>query len=197
MSDLELREWRAAWRDAAPEAPPIPDDLRRIVRRGDRRLVLVTLGEVLLTVASIAVAIVFVRAEPNAPRIVWAAAVFALFAATWTFAIVNRRGTWRANGESVRSFVELARERCERKLRALRFVVALLAVEVLFLAGWGAWEHHATPPANSAELAHRSLRWAIVSLTVVCFAAWTLVARRAALREREAIDAVVESLETP
>ncbi|MBI1849732.1 MAG: hypothetical protein HYR85_05260 [Planctomycetes bacterium] len=195
MSDLELREWQETWRKSAGAAPPIPPDLSRRVRRESTRLVLVTAGEGVVTIAGLAAVAFAMSRRHDAPTFVWGAAVLILFALTWTFALANRRGVWRPSGESVHDFLAIARERVVRRLRAARFVGWLLFAEAAFLVPWGVWEWRATPPADAADATLRLVRWVVVAALAVAFLAWLVWYRRRVLREQEEIGDLTRSVD--
>jgi hypothetical protein len=130
--DLELEAWRAQWR-ANTE---VPADLRRKVARGTRHLRVMLALEVLVTVGIGGGSTVWAAMEPRAEMLVLAGAVWLFLAAAWTFATINRKGTWSPAALTTAEFVDLSIRRCRGKLAAMRFGVWLYFAEMAFCLTW-------------------------------------------------------------
>ena len=130
--DLELEAWRAQWQ-ANTE---VPADLRRKVARGTRYLRVMLALDVLVTVGIGGGSTVWAALEPRAEMLVLAGAVWLFLAAAWTFATVNRRGTWSPAALTTAEFVDLSIRRCRGKLAAMRFGAWLYFVEMAFCLTW-------------------------------------------------------------
>src|SRR5262249_56303677 len=126
---------------------------RRLGRRETVRLAVVSAGEGLFTIGALVAAGFRVVRSPDAPTIVWAAAVVGFLAAAIAFAVGNRRGVFAPSSETVREFLAIAEERCERRLQAARFAVRLLVAELGFLVPWGVWEILHDPARSRAHAA--------------------------------------------
>ncbi len=186
--DVELEEWRREWQSSARPAPIDAGGLGGHVSRGTRRLILLTAAEVAFTILGIGLAAWKLRRQPNAPTAVWAGMVCVFFAAVWICALSNRRGVWKASGESVRDFLALAKERCRRRISAARFAGALLLAEVLFLIPWGWWEYHSDPAAFANRWELYLTRYALIGAAAAASLLFIRSFRRRARRELQALE---------
>jgi len=144
--DRELTEWQAEWRADGRENRPAPPDspdsadpiqaLRRRVRRRTIGLAWITAGELAFTGGILALLAVAAR-RTAAPFDLAAIASLGLLAvAAQVWALWNRRGLFRAQGESAVAFVEFSILRARRRLLSVRFGAALLAAETLVFLVW-------------------------------------------------------------
>jgi hypothetical protein len=131
----EWERWQEDWHGggATPDARQLPVRFRR----ERRRLLLAAAAEAALALAAcggIAAALVH---TPRGFDRRWGIAVLVMLAGSWGIAAWQRR---RADGRSLaaatESFVELARRRCRRQLRAVRLAWLLAALELVFLVPW-------------------------------------------------------------
>ena len=134
--DLELESWREQWQTATE----IPADLRRKVERGSRNMRLMVAMELLVTVAIGGGSALLAVRDPRVSRWVLAGAVWVFLLAAWTFALVNRRGNWRAEALSTADFVDLSIRRAQGKLASSRFGVVLYFAEMAFCLTWLYWD---------------------------------------------------------
>jgi hypothetical protein len=188
MSRAAADDWdvlASEWARQAPPAPGVDALLRARVRRQGARLALVTAGEAVLAAAFLAGSAWLVLRSPDGPTIAWAAAVWVFTFACAGFALVNRRGIWRAEGATTRAYVDLTLERCRRRVRTARFVYALLAAEVAFIVPWTIWEIRSRAAVPGALPAGTAWRIGGIAALVAAFAAWAWAFRRRALREME------------
>lgn len=143
MIDNEWRDLMADWQ--ADEAMPLPDDIRRRVRRYGYRMVLITFCEIALCAALLAWVWNSSLEQPRAIGTVGIAGTVVLIAVALAFSLWNRRGIWAPATESTLTFVELSLERQRRNLVALRFGPWFLAGELAFLIPWSVWALLARP----------------------------------------------------
>lgn len=108
-----------AWR-AREMSPPV-DALRRRVRAQTRRLYGLVMVEALVTItAVIAIVATLIRSNDLESRLI--AAGLGLFTvAVCGFAIRNRRGIWRATGDTTAAYLALERDRLLRRIASARF----------------------------------------------------------------------------
>jgi hypothetical protein len=135
-SNGDLGGWTADWR--AGEAPDgeLPGVVLRRVRSGRWRQAAYTVFEALVATGVLALVIVQAVRMPVAWNVGAMAALALLIVASMAFSIWNRSGTWRPAAESTRAFLDLVALRLERRLRALRAGLWLVAVEGAVLAPW-------------------------------------------------------------
>jgi tellurite resistance protein TehA-like permease len=115
--DAEWARLREDWR-AEPATPAATAaELRRRVRRQDLLLRLGFAAEIagLVFAAAVGASALYRNSHPGvvAAVIIW----YVLLAGSLAFAIWNRRGIWRAAGQSTRDFLELSRRRCLASIR--------------------------------------------------------------------------------
>jgi Na+/proline symporter len=134
--DLELESWREQWQ-ADTE---VPADLRRKVERGSRNMRLLLALEVLITVVLGGGSTLLAMIDRRTGMAVLSAAVWVFLAAAWTFAVVNRRGTWSPSALSTAEFLDLSIRRCQRRLASAAFGAGLYVVEMAFCLTWLYWD---------------------------------------------------------
>jgi lipid-A-disaccharide synthase-like uncharacterized protein len=134
--DLELDAWRKQWQ-ADTE---VPADLRRKVERGSRNLRLLLALEVLITVVIGGGSTLWATMERRTEMVVLCSAVWLFLGAAWTFAILNRRGTWSPVAVSTTEFLDLSIRRCQRRLASAGFGAGLYLVEMAFCLTWLYWD---------------------------------------------------------
>jgi Na+/proline symporter len=134
--DLELEAWREEWQ-ADTE---VPADLRSKVERGSRNLRLLLALEVLITVVMGGGSTLWATMDRRTEMVLLSAAVWLFLGAAWTFAIMNRRGTWSPVAVSTAEFLDLSIRRCQRRLAAAGFGAGLYFVEMAFCLTWLYWD---------------------------------------------------------
>lgn len=130
--DLELEAWREQWQTAAK----VPADLRRRIARGTRSMRLMLVMEAIVTVTIGGGSTLWAVVDPRKEMLVLALAVWLFLGAAWTFAIVNRRGTWSPAAMTTAEYVDLSIRRCRAKIAAMRFGVGLYFAEMAFCLAW-------------------------------------------------------------
>ena len=134
--DMELEAWREQWQaDAA-----VPANLRRKVERGSRNMRLLLAAEALITVVLGGGSTLWALVEPRTEMVVLSAAVWLFLVSAWTFATINRRGTWSPLAASTAEFVDLSIRRCQRRLASSAFGAVLYSVEMAFCLAWLYWD---------------------------------------------------------
>ena len=143
------------------------DALKRVAAAHRRRLVLNSLGEVAFIIGLAWLTRVVLRDGIEAWELVWTVTLWAFMAAALAFAWWNRRGTWRALGDSVADYIHLTRTRAERQRRSLWFGIALFVAEVVVIIAQLKWFDRLTGTALI-----------LLGASAVIVASWVIVARR-------------------
>lgn len=129
-----------AWHELAKTwrvGPTIdPSQIRRLADRQTRRMRLVVLAEVAVTLVTAGVVWWVLRVERGAVALGWAVAAGLHAGVVWGFSIWNRIGIWRPLGESTAAYLRLARERLRRQRRSATFTLWLVGIEVAALLAW-------------------------------------------------------------
>ncbi len=114
-------------------APPTSLDarVRRRVRRHAWLMRLATAGDVLAAVALAGLAFAMAGRLPASIGRFWLISVLALALGTGAFNLWNRHGLWRPVGQSTIAFLDLSLRRARAKLRLVRAVRVLLAIELV------------------------------------------------------------------
>lgn len=118
-------EWRAQPRTAAV------DILRRRVRRQTLRLYAITAFEVLITLVGGGIVVAAFMRGPDLETRLLAGGVGIFTAIVWGFTLRNRRGIWRAAGDTLAAFRALERERLRRRIANARFTWQICAVALM------------------------------------------------------------------
>lgn len=170
----------ASWKEAGNTAPT--GDLARTVesrqRRGTQRLWLIAGLETLIVAGIVVFTATTLLRGPNTFEIVYLIALWVVLVVALGFAIENRRGLWRPDGESTADYLSLCEERARRKLRTAHFVLQLVLVQTIFvlaLAGWKAMRAGGV----SGLLADAAL----LGAAVTAYTGWALWFRGRARRE--------------
>lgn len=137
--DKEWRDLMMDWQSEEAVPPPLPDEIRRKVKRHGYRMLLLTLFEIAGCAALLAWIWNESLDQPRAIGTVGFAGTAVLMAVALAFSLWNRRGVWAPATESTLTFIELSLERQRRKLVALRFCPWFLALELAFLIPWSVW----------------------------------------------------------
>jgi hypothetical protein len=181
----EWQRWQEDWQGggATLDARQLPARLRR----ERRRLLLAAAAEAALALAAcggIAAALVH---TPRGFDRRWGIAVLLMLAASWAIATWQRR---RVDGLSLAAategFVELARRRCRRQLRAVRLAWLLAALELVFLVPW--WIDGYRVHGLGAGSALTWFAWWVPAAAILGLLAGTLGVRRRVRAELDQLD---------
>jgi O-antigen/teichoic acid export membrane protein len=197
MEDRELESWREQWRDNGGRAQEMPPRLRAIQKRIRRQNLGLILNNLFAAVGAVFVAgfaIFAVRQEPSALRISWAAGIFVMLVVAVGYRVRAQRGTWRAESQSTRAFVELWQRRVLAKLRMIRVGLYLIPCWVVFCTllfgiSWPRFgpDIHAHP--RDWQLALGAIL--VMVSGVSWFLAWY---RRRKLRELDEVESLLQQL---
>lgn len=131
--DRELDLWREQWSSVAPPSPEFQRQVQKKIKVQNRRF---WLGN-LLAVAGVAGMLIFaVLLSHQSSRIERGRAigVFVLLSVAVTCRLWLMRGTWRAETQSTRAFVELWRRRVLSRIRGLQIGIYLSIGWLVFCA---------------------------------------------------------------
>ena len=181
-NDSELNDWRTEWR----AQPPLPHmtwaDLRAKAVKQRRRLRVSHVAELLVALIFLVFSAAVARRNPGLETKLWAAAVWATTATVTAFSLWNWNILWKANAKAVTEFAVDYENRCMASLRAVRFGMGFLIVQVAIAVPRLTWD---------LVLKHLPVvRFAVLIAIVVCLALglWYLFTRyrRISVRELEA-----------
>jgi len=180
QSSTDWTRWRTVWR--ADEYPPtvLHAALRDRVYRYRRRLILTVAMEIVVTVAVLLLVAARVRAQTDFATLMWAAWAVAFTVTVWVFATVNRRGLVAPLAETTEAFLDINRRRAEGRLRAVRFIVVVTAIQGAFTGAWLAWRYGIDPGAWPATAVHACV---LLGLLVAAITTWCVWQRRQSLRD--------------
>jgi Kef-type K+ transport system membrane component KefB len=123
--------WRDEWGTLNAGGPP-PAALRRMVERDRNRAILLTAGEVVVTLVLLALVVSTIVANSDTVSRFWATSVVAFLIAAWAISLATRRGLWRPESQSTDAFVALLRERRRRGLQMIRAALMLTVLQSVF-----------------------------------------------------------------
>jgi hypothetical protein len=190
----QLDEWEALgaeWRSAAPrlESGAAVEALGRRVRAHGRRQLLLLASEIVMSIGALA-AVRWYWNQSDGRGVVTAISIVVMLAVVWSFAIWNRRGSWRPLGESTSEYVRLSRVRVRAGRRTVGFVRIVLALGVVVYVPWFALRLN-RGVVHGAEW----WSWAIFVGYAAAYLWWCSWYSRRLDRELEALRAVEEALE--
>ena len=180
-NDIEL--WSALsrqWRELAPDREHSTVALQAYVERHRRRLRWLRLLDIAVTVVALGACIWFVVQDASAFGALLAIDTLAILGIVWTFSIVTGRGLARATAASTVEYLTLARRFARRRLQTVHLALALLVAQVIVVS-------LVFPPMRS-PLARSFPALPVVG--AMAWLVWAFFARRRALRELAAIDAL-------
>jgi len=134
-ADPEMSSWRAEWRVIAPE-PQTADQLRRLATKQQNRLRTWQVGELAAALIFLVFSGGLLWRNPVPEVWLWAAIVWASTFAAIAFSIWNWRNLWSSDVKSVTEFIATYKKRCLATLRALRFGLRFLAVQLAISVPW-------------------------------------------------------------
>jgi hypothetical protein len=130
----ELDAMRAAWAAPARQTESAGDRSTSPARlRGFR---IRSVCELAFGVVVIAFALAFAGAHRDFETILWAAVVCVTTVAAGAYQIWNWRGSWKSAGKSVADYSDLYERRCRAMMRAARFGLRFLALQLAIAVPW-------------------------------------------------------------
>ena len=139
--DRELASWREEWGRVEKPSPDLRRKIQQKIKRQERRFMV---GNVLTAIAFVGMLIFagFLRSQSNWLGMGWAAGVCALVLVSVVIRLFALKGTWRAETQSIRAYVELWQRRVQARIRLLRISIYVALGWLVFCAGltianWG------------------------------------------------------------
>jgi hypothetical protein len=136
--DSELNLWRDQWRSVAQLSPELKRQIQKKIKVQDRRF---WLGNLLALAAFVGMlTLAFYQLTHPASRLEkgQATGVCVLLFVAVTCRLWIMRGTWRAETQSVRAFMELWRRRVLARIRGLQIAIYLAIAWLVFCAALAA-----------------------------------------------------------
>jgi len=190
IEDRELDTWREQWRNVAQ---PLPE-IHKKIRRQNHWFVVSNVAALCGLVAALIFAAWAVHKQPSGMRIAWAIGLSVMVFVCAGYRIWLQRGTWRAESQSTRAFVELWHRRVAAKLRMLRMGFYLIPAWIIFCSVVAAANWSVIGPDVHAH----PHDWVVVVVVVVLMvvAAFLKLAwyRRRKLRELSEVKTLLEEL---
>jgi hypothetical protein len=134
--DAGWTELAHTWIGDGEDAPSAEAAIRRSVDRQSVQMRWMVVGEVLVTLATVAVVWWVLATEREVVRLGWVLGVVLHTSVIWMFVLWNRRGIWGPLSQSTAEYLRLAKERLRRQRQCGDFVLGLIAVEVMALLLW-------------------------------------------------------------
>lgn len=187
MTDAQSvpESWGKAWRSRGGSLAVA--QLRVRAARETRRMLWSTTVQLLLTVAALMLVGRVLMEHLGALHAAWGAGIVLLLVATWWLTLVNRRGVWRPYTETTKAFLDLARERCKRRLAMARVLLWIACANLALTAGVVWWQVAAAgAPTHWADRTTAALAVVLVATA----ATWAARTRRSVERESVHLDAL-------
>lgn len=175
-----LASWeamQALWREQAPSEASA-SQVRQRVSRQTRLMWLTAAIEGSLVLALVPFTWWYAGDAPSLGRIALLVSMWIINLGFLAFSIINRRGSWQAESESVAAWVELWSRRVRARVRAARFVRLAVMVQaaLVVLLVW----FDADPAVSLARLRSAAT---LAMVIVVAYLAWAAWYERRALAE--------------
>ena len=180
--DHELAAWRQDW--LAEEHSAGHYEIRGIVERGRRRMLIGMAGHVLFALFLLAFSAWWVWQRWTTEWIVWASVIWIATFVQTAFVFWNSAGTWATLDQSTAGFVDLARRRCQAALRQIRYGRWLTAVSFAIVVPWLTWDFAFRYPSLERLLLGDGTACVLSAVYLFAFAVW----RRRKIRELSELD---------
>lgn len=131
IEDQQLESWREQWNGIAKPSSEFRGKILRRMKIQDRRFIV---GNVLSGIALVGMLVfaVFLRGQSSWLGTGWATGISVLAIVSAAYRLLILRGTWCADGQTTRAFVELWRKRVLARLRLLRISVYVAVGWIVF-----------------------------------------------------------------
>jgi O-antigen/teichoic acid export membrane protein len=191
IEDRELDIWREQWRSAAE---PLPE-IQRKIKWQNLRFMISNVAAAILLIAVLIFAMWAVRQHPSRLRIGWAVGISVLVFVSAGCRLWVQRGTWRAESQSTRAFVELRHRRLMARLRLIRMANYLLPAWLVFCAALAAVNWNVIGPDVRAH--PTEWLWVLGSIFLMVLASflWLAWCRRRKLAELRRVERTLDEMQ--
>jgi hypothetical protein len=138
MTDRELNLWREQWSTVARPSPEFQGQVQKRIKRKDRRFWLGNLLAVAALAGMLILAVYQLSHEANRFEKGEATGVCVLLLVAVACRLWISRGTWRAETQSIRAFVELWRRRVLAQIRGIQISIYVAIGWLVFCAALAA-----------------------------------------------------------
>lgn len=137
IKDREVDLWREQWGTVAPLSAEFQRQVQKQIKLQDRRF---WIGNLLATAAMAGMLIfaVYLRHQPSRLEKAQAAGVCGLVLVAISCRLWFMRGTWRAETQSIRAFVDLRHRRVLSQIRRLEISIYIVIAWLVFCAALAA-----------------------------------------------------------
>ena len=183
--------WEAVgviWRTDEHGPMVLNERLRERVRRQSDRLRVILAGEIVTTLAILALSGVLLMRNAGESAVRVGALVLLYTAGVWAFTLWNRRGIWSPYGETTADFVALLRVRAQRRIRTAWFCIIVVGLAAILSSREikVAWQ--------AGDISATDWVWIGFTVYVVGFISWSVGYRWHAQREIRELDALAADL---
>jgi hypothetical protein len=138
MTDRELNLWREQWNSVARPSPEFQGQVQKRIRLKDRRFWLGNLLAVAALAGMLILAVYQLSHQANGFEKGEATGVCVLLLVAVACRLWISRGTWRAETQSIRAFVELWRRRVLAQIRGIQISIYVAIGWLVFCAALAA-----------------------------------------------------------
>jgi hypothetical protein len=136
--DRELDLWREQWSDVARPSPEFKRQVQKRIKVQDRRFWLGNLLAVAALVGMLIIAVYQLSHQASRFEKGQATGVCVLLLVSVTCRLLISRGTWRAETQSIRAFLELWHRRVLARIRGLQIAIYIAIGWIVFAAALAA-----------------------------------------------------------
>ena len=190
IEDRELATWREQWQSAAE---PLPHIHKRIKRQNFWFLAN-NLASLCAAIAALIFVAWAVHREPSQLRIGWAAGLCVLLFVAVGYRLWLQRGTWRAEAQSTRAFVELWQRRVRARVRTIRLGFYLIPAWIIFCGGLATANWATIGPDVHAHPRDWAVTLTIIAVMVAASFLWLAWYRRRKLRELAETERILDQM---
>jgi hypothetical protein len=177
--DPEVQTWQKVWKAESPQTPADSVTLRTETAKQARRLRTKFISELSAAASFLIGSLAYAATDRTSELILWAACVWITTILATAFTIWNWKSLWKGSTHSVSDYVVFYRDQARATLRASKFGLAFLVVQVAISTTWFTVEF----VQGRILFARYALGLGLILLLTVTFLILILTARTRAQRE--------------
>jgi hypothetical protein len=174
--EQELAQWRGDWKISTPkEDQERWRVLEKKVKSQSIKMRLNLALELMSSVSFLIISLYVSWHNPTPQKIVLAVAVWVFTFLLQGFSIWNQRGLWGPVSQDNRVFLALSLQRCQAVLRAIKFCLSFICVQLVFVVMWLSWDLLSHPETLAESIGDHLRAFALgvfLSLGFLLFFIW-------------------------
>jgi len=134
--DPEMEIWQKGWKEGAAPVPTDAGTLHQLAVKQESRLRAKHVGELVAAVVFLVGSFSFAMYDRSTEMVIWAIYVWIATILATTYSVWNWQSLWKSSTNSVSDYVSLYRARSNATLRACKFGLGFLVVQICISTFW-------------------------------------------------------------